>query len=174
MGVNSCQECGFFLLSVSSNNKLAVFPLGSFRYPIRVRLGSQLKPLLDNPERFFALTQFELRGKFHILIEMDVLLLNKKRKKNLNGFKMKPLKEAAVYSITVKKIPADIYESLKHSAKVNRRSINSEIIVIIEEAVQSKRILPEEFLVRARQIREKTANFKITDDEFKQAKEAGR
>ncbi len=79
-----------------------------------------------------------------------------------------------MYSITVKKIPADIYESLKHSAKVYRRSINSEIIVIIEEAVQSKKILPEEFLVRARQIREKTANFKITDDEFKQAKEAGR
>ena len=79
-----------------------------------------------------------------------------------------------MYSITVKNIPADIYERLKHSAKVNRRSINSEIIVIIDEAVQSKKILPEEFLVRARQIREKTANFKITDDEFRQAKEAGR
>ena len=77
-------------------------------------------------------------------------------------------------SVTVKNIPADIYESLKQSAKVNRRSINSEIIVIIEEAVRSKRILPEEFLVRARQIREKTANFKITDDEFRQAKEADR
>ena len=79
-----------------------------------------------------------------------------------------------MYSITVKNIPIDIYEGLKHSAKVNRRSINSEIIVIIEEAVQSIRILPEEFLVRARQLREKTANFKITDDEFRQAKEAGR
>jgi hypothetical protein len=77
MGVKSCQECGFFLLSVSSNKKLAVFPLGSFRYPNRVRLGSQLKPLLDNPERFFVLTQFELRGKLHYLIEMGVLLLDK-------------------------------------------------------------------------------------------------
>ena len=79
-----------------------------------------------------------------------------------------------MYSITVKNIPADIYERLKHSAKVNRRSINSEIIVIIGEAVQSKMIVPEDFLVRARQIREKTANFKITDDEFRQAKEADR
>jgi hypothetical protein len=79
-----------------------------------------------------------------------------------------------MYSITVKNIPADIYESLKHSAKVNQRSINSEIIVMIGEAVQSKRILPKELLVRAPQIREKTANFRITDDEFRQAKEAGR
>jgi hypothetical protein len=79
-----------------------------------------------------------------------------------------------MYSITVKNIPADIYESLKHSAKVNRRSINSEIIVIIEEAVRSKRIVPENFLVLARQLREKTANLEISDDEFRHAKEAGR
>jgi len=79
-----------------------------------------------------------------------------------------------MYSITVKNIPADIYENLKRSAKANRRSINSEIIVIIEEAVQSKKIAPEEFLVRARQIRAKTAEYKITDDEFTEAKEAGR
>jgi hypothetical protein len=79
-----------------------------------------------------------------------------------------------MYSITVKNIPADIYEKLKHSAKVNRRSINSEIIVIIEEAVQSKKIVSEDFLVRAHQIREKTSHFKISDDEFTQAKDAGR
>lgn len=79
-----------------------------------------------------------------------------------------------MYSITVKNIPADIYESLKQSAKANRRSINSEIIVIIEEAVKSKKTPPEEFLVRARQLREKTADYTITDDEFTAAKQAGR
>ena len=79
-----------------------------------------------------------------------------------------------MYSITVKNIPADIYENLKRSAKANRRSINSEIIVIIEAAVQSKKIAPEEFLPRARQIRAKTAEYIITDDEFTKAKEAGR
>jgi hypothetical protein len=77
MGVKYCQECGFFLLSVSSNKKLAVIHLGSIKYPIRVWLGAQLKPLLDNPERFFALTKFELRDKFHNLIEMGVLFLDK-------------------------------------------------------------------------------------------------
>jgi plasmid stability protein len=79
-----------------------------------------------------------------------------------------------MYSITVKNIPADIYENLKRSAKANRRSINSEIIVIIEAAVQSKKIAPKEFLPRARQIREKTADYIITDDEFTGAKEVGR
>jgi len=79
-----------------------------------------------------------------------------------------------MYSITVKNIPTEIYERLKHSAKVNRRSINSEIIFIIEEAVQSKKIVSEEFLVRARQLREKTADYKIADDEFAKAKASGR
>jgi plasmid stability protein len=79
-----------------------------------------------------------------------------------------------MYSITVKNIPSETYNRLRELAKANRRSINSEIIMIIEEAVQSKKIAPEEFLVRARQLREITANYKITDDEFTSAKEAGR
>ncbi len=79
-----------------------------------------------------------------------------------------------MYSITVKNIPDDIYERLKHQAKSNRRSINSEIILIIEEAVQSKQIEPEEFIATARQLREKTETYLTTDDEFTQAKDAGR
>lgn len=77
-------------------------------------------------------------------------------------------------SITVKNIPEDIYERLKQSAKANRRSINSEIIIIIEDAVKSRKIAPEVLLVRARQLREKTADYTITDDEFTLAKQAGR
>jgi len=79
-----------------------------------------------------------------------------------------------MFSITVKNIPDEIYERLKRSAKANRRSINSEIIVIIENAVRSKKIAPEEMLVRARGLREKTANYTITEDEFTDAKNAGR
>lgn len=77
-------------------------------------------------------------------------------------------------SITVKNIPEDIYDRLKQSAKANRRSINGEIIVIIEDAVKSRKIAPEVLLVRARQLREKTADYTITDDEFTLAKQAGR
>ena len=79
-----------------------------------------------------------------------------------------------MHSITVKNIPPEVYERLKSSAKANRRSINREIITIIAQAVQSKPLLPEDLLAQARQLREKTAGYSITDDEFRQAKESGR
>ena len=77
-------------------------------------------------------------------------------------------------TITVKNIPADLYERLKQSARANRRSINSEVIVCIERAVSHRRVDPEATLARARALREKTVAYQITDDEFNQAKTTGR
>ncbi len=77
-------------------------------------------------------------------------------------------------TITVKNIPTDLYQRLKQSAETNRRSINSEVIVCIEMAVRSRRIQPEAILNRARKLREKTSDYIVTDDEFTQAKVAGR
>lgn len=77
-------------------------------------------------------------------------------------------------TITVKNIPADLYERLRQAAAANRRSLNSEIIVCIERAVRSSTIQPEEFLAQARRLREKTIDHPITDDEFTRAKSAGR
>ncbi len=68
-------------------------------------------------------------------------------------------------TITVKNIPDDLYELLKAQAKTNRRSINSEIITLIERAVRSYRIDPEEVLARAREIRE-SIEYVITDEEL--------
>jgi len=42
-------------------------------------------------------------------------------------------------TITIKNIPDDVYESLKQAAAENRRSINREIIVCIEESVGRRR-----------------------------------
>jgi len=77
-------------------------------------------------------------------------------------------------TITVKNIPADIYEKLKKSAETSRRSINSEIIACIERAVQSQQINPDLLLSNARKLRSKTSSHPITDDEFNQAKTTGR
>ncbi len=77
-------------------------------------------------------------------------------------------------TITVKNIPPDLYERLKEAAAAHRRSINSEVIVCIEQALRGNRIDPEDILARARVLREKTAAYAITDDEFTQAKSAGR
>lgn len=77
-------------------------------------------------------------------------------------------------TITVENIPVDLYERLKQSAQAHRRSINSEIIVYIERAVHSRKINPEAVLARARQLRQKTISHLVSDDEFTQAKAAGR
>ncbi len=76
-------------------------------------------------------------------------------------------------TITVKNIPEDVYERLKEQAKRNRRSINSEIITLMERAVMSYRIDPEEILESARVIRE-SLNFVATEEEINRAKNEGR
>jgi len=77
-------------------------------------------------------------------------------------------------TLTVKNIPSDLYSQLKETAKANRRSMNSEVIVCIERALHSRKINTKEILTRARNLRDKTAKHPITDKEFTQAKNIGR
>jgi plasmid stability protein len=76
-------------------------------------------------------------------------------------------------TITVKNIPAELYERLKIAAQAHRRSVNSEIIVCIEQAVAAHPVEPEVMLARARRLRQLTQTTPITDAEFHQAKAAG-
>jgi plasmid stability protein len=77
-------------------------------------------------------------------------------------------------SITVKNIPADLYERLKQSAQASRRSINGEIIVCIERAVSPQRVDPEMVITRARELRERTSAYRMTDEDLSAAKADGR
>ncbi len=77
-------------------------------------------------------------------------------------------------AITLKNIPPELYERLKQSAKANRRSINSEILVCIEQAIGTPRLEPREIVPQARKLRDLTAGYKITDVEFTRAKSEGR
>ena len=77
-------------------------------------------------------------------------------------------------TVTVKNIPDGLYGRLKTVAEINRRSINSEIIVCIENAVTSCRINPDKALENARRLRQLTASHRISDEEFNQAKAEGR
>ena len=77
-------------------------------------------------------------------------------------------------TVTVKNIPDELYDRLKSIAEINRRSINSEIIMCIENAVISRRINTGEILENARQLRQLTAGHPISDEDFNQAKEEGR
>jgi len=77
-------------------------------------------------------------------------------------------------SITVKNIPDQAYERLKQAATTHHRSINSEIIRLIEKATLSQPFLPEQHLALAKRSREKTKKFLLTDDILQVAKEEGR
>jgi len=90
------------------------------------------------------------------------------------GTRLKSLEVIEMATVTVKNMPDELYERLKKTAKKNRRSINSEIIVCIEQAATSRRIDRDEVLENARGLRQWTAGHPISDAEFDQAKEEGR
>ncbi len=77
-------------------------------------------------------------------------------------------------TLTIKNIPEDLYAQLKRYAEINRRSLNSEVILCIEQAIRSRKMAPEEYVARARRLRAKTAPYPISDEEFNVAKQAGR
>ena len=56
-------------------------------------------------------------------------------------------------TITLKGIPDDVYEQLKHSAEVNRRSLNSEAIACLETLLLPRKTTALEHLAKAREVR---------------------
>ena len=81
-------------------------------------------------------------------------------------------------SLTIKNIPPIIYERLKMQAENNRRSLNSEVIVILEKALQ---VVPrrtpaevEKILEETRKLREMTAGYVVTEEEINRWKNEGR
>ena len=77
-------------------------------------------------------------------------------------------------SLTIKNIPAELYEHLKNRAKEHRRSINSEVIVCLEHAIRGRRVEPEAFLSRVETLQSQLSAPPLTDDILRKAKETGR
>jgi len=77
-------------------------------------------------------------------------------------------------ALTVKNIPDDLYTRLKESAQVHRRSLNSEILYCVERALMPYKIDVTEHILTARKIREKTADYPLTDKLLSTAKNRGR
>jgi len=76
-------------------------------------------------------------------------------------------------SITIKDFPAKLHEKLKTRAMQHRRSLNSEIITILEQSIEPKLVNVEELLEKARRFRS-TLTFEATDAEISKAKRRGR
>jgi plasmid stability protein len=83
-------------------------------------------------------------------------------------------KELTMVTITIKNIPEQIYEQIKIRAKRNRRSINGEILSILEQATSWSPIDVQATLERARKVREITANSTVTADEIQKMINEGR
>jgi plasmid stability protein len=83
-------------------------------------------------------------------------------------------REENMVTITVKNIPKEIYERIKVRAVANHRSINGEILSILEQAVSLPPIDVEATLERARKVRELTAKYTVTAEEIEKMINEGR
>lgn len=77
-------------------------------------------------------------------------------------------------TITLKRIPDELYTRLKESAADHRRSLNSEIIVRLEQALLGTRVDPDAFLAGADARRKRLALPPLTERRLKAIKAAGR
>lgn len=77
-------------------------------------------------------------------------------------------------TLTLKNIPDEVYERLKASAELNRRSMNSEAIVVLESALVAGKVTPAERLARARALREGLGKTKFRARDIDAMKREGR
>ncbi len=77
-------------------------------------------------------------------------------------------------TMTIKNIPDNLYEELKQQAATNRRSINNEVIMLIERAFHSYRPSPDDIQKQAVVLREMTAHYHLTEKELNAWKNEGR
>ncbi|MEY4210467.1 MAG: hypothetical protein RLZ92_847 [Pseudomonadota bacterium] len=77
-------------------------------------------------------------------------------------------------ALTIKNIPESLFEQLKSAAEQHRRSINSEVLICIEQALIAKKSDPSERLKRIEQLRASISANSISLDNIDQAIENGR
>ena len=77
-------------------------------------------------------------------------------------------------TLTLKSIPDDVYQRLKASAEVHRRSLNSEAIVCLETILLPGKMAPAERLARARALRASLPQGKLRAGDIDALKSEGR
>ena len=61
--------------------------------------------------------------------------------------------DVAMNTITLKDVPSSLHGALKTRAKANGRSLNREIIILLNESVHGARVSPAALLDQARRVR---------------------
>ncbi len=77
-------------------------------------------------------------------------------------------------TMTIKKLPDDLYARLKASAERHRRSINAEAIVCLQRGLGPVPVDPDDLLAGFRSVRERTQNLYVTDADLDAARRLGR
>jgi antitoxin FitA len=77
-------------------------------------------------------------------------------------------------TLTIKNLPDSLYESLKRTASKHRRSINSEVIVQLENSLGNANANASQLLKEIRESREKLPILNLTDEFLEYAKNEGR
>ena len=77
-------------------------------------------------------------------------------------------------ALTIKNIPTELYNELKHVAEQHHRSINSEVIVCLKEKLFPKKTLPEDRLTNIQALRSTIESNIISTQDIEQAINEGR
>ncbi len=76
-------------------------------------------------------------------------------------------------TVTVKDLPDKVHRQLKARALAHRRSLNSEIIAVLEAATAAHRVDPDELLARAARLRGRVGG-RLTDSDLLTLRNTGR
>lgn len=79
----------------------------------------------------------------------------------------------AMANLTVKDLPDSLYEKLKSQAHANRRSIASEVTVLLERALGERATPEDDLLRRAKRLRDQTPT-RLTEEKRQEAIRRGR
>ena len=77
-------------------------------------------------------------------------------------------------NLTIKNIPESLYQKLKETAKRNRRSMNAEVIVCLEERLLETASDPLTNLEPIHQLRAASNRHFLTEEEIRTIKNEGR
>lgn len=77
-------------------------------------------------------------------------------------------------SITLKGVPDDVYDEIRRSAELHRRSITQEILFRLERSLAERPIDVDDFLKRVDRLRMQAQIGPVTEAGLKKAREAGR
>jgi plasmid stability protein len=76
-------------------------------------------------------------------------------------------------NVTIKDLPAELHGRLKETAKMNRRSLNAEVITLLETALEPRKVNLDLILAAARSVRSQVKR-ELSEGEINRMKRQGR